>query len=37
MEGAVTLPSILFSEINKEDNLIKNIIEKRDIDSISSA
>lgn len=36
MEGAVTLPSILFAEMNTDDNLLKNVIEKHDIDSVST-
>ncbi len=34
-EGAVTLPSILFAESNPEGDLIKNVIENRDVGSVA--
>ncbi len=37
LEGAVTLPSILFAEMDEGNKLIKNIIEKRDIESVATA
>lgn len=35
IEGAVTLPSILFAESNPDGNLIKNIIENKDMEKVS--
>lgn len=34
IEGAVTLPSIIFAESNPDGNLIKNIIENKDRDKV---
>jgi len=34
-EGAVTLPSILYAEYHPDDNLIKNVIDGRDISDIT--
>lgn len=36
-EGAFTLPSILFAESHPEDNLLRNIVEKRDAESVALA
>lgn len=36
IEGAVTLPTILFSESNSDSNLIKNIIENKDLEKVAS-
>lgn len=35
LEGAVTLPSILFAESNPDGNLIKTIIENKDMDKVA--
>jgi geranylgeranyl pyrophosphate synthase len=35
IEGAVTLPTILFAESNPDGNLVKNIIENKDIGKVS--
>ena len=36
-EGTMTLPSILFAESYPEDNLIKNVVEKKDAESVALA
>jgi geranylgeranyl pyrophosphate synthase len=36
-EGIVTLPSILFAEAHPEDNLIKSVIENRDVQKVALA
>ena len=36
-EGIVTLPSILFAEAHPEDNLLKSVIESKDIESVTLA
>jgi geranylgeranyl pyrophosphate synthase len=36
-EGTLTLPSIFFAEAHPEDNLIKNVVEKKDTESVALA
>jgi geranylgeranyl pyrophosphate synthase len=36
-EGTMTLPSILFAESYPEDNLIKSVVENKDIESVALA